>query len=443
MRILMFSWEYPPRVVGGMAHVVAEVSRALVQEGNEVEVITALDEHLPAEETAGGVQIYRVAPYHGRPLNFFAWVHQLNLAMLEKGVSLCRRKHFDLIHAHDWLVAYPGRALKHIFHLPLFASIHATEFGRNNGLHNDDQRYIGEVEWWLTYEAWKVICNSRYMREEVKTVFNLPADKIEIIPNGIRPAAFQAEKIDPAVRQRFAAPGEKLIFFIGRLVREKGVQLLLEALPMIRERFPGTRLVVAGSGPFEEELRRTALHLGVDRFVTFAGYIDEPLRNQLYAQADVAAFPSLYEPFGLVALEAMATGTPVVVSDTGGFAETVEHEVNGLRAAAGDASDLAWQITRLLAEPELAQRLARRGLLDVEEKYSWPSIARQYEALYQKVVFSETARRWRREGEELARHPAPQPGQQPARQPAHELNRHPDRQFASADRIPALNRSRS
>jgi glycogen(starch) synthase len=407
MRILMLSWEYPPRVVGGMAHVVAEVSRALVQEGNEVDVITALDEHLAAAETMDGVKVHRVAPYHGRPLNFFAWVHQLNLAMLEKGVTLCRRKNFDLIHAHDWLVAYPGRALKHIFHLPLIASVHATEFGRNNGLHNDDQRYIGEVEWWLTYEAWKVICNSRYMREEVETVFNLPSDKIEIIPNGIRPAAFQVRKVDPAVRQRFAAPGEKLILFIGRLVREKGVQVLLEALPMIRDHFPDTRLVVAGRGPFEEDLRRTALNLGVDRFVTFAGYIDEPVRNQLYAQADVAAFPSLYEPFGLVALEAMATGTPVVVSDTGGFAETVEHEVNGIRAQTGNAGDLARQITRLLAEPELARRLSHRGLLEVEEKYSWSSLSRQYEALYQKVVFSDAARRWRREVEQPARQPAP------------------------------------
>ncbi|HOA34841.1 MAG TPA: glycosyltransferase family 4 protein [Bacillota bacterium] len=397
MRILMLTWEYPPRVIGGIAHVVSELSRALAGEGNEVEVITTLEENLPHTEKNEGVIIHRVLPYHGRPLNFFAWVHQLNLAMLEKGVSLCLRRRFDLVHAHDWLVAYAARGIKHIFHMPLIASIHATEFGRNQGLHNDEQRYIGEVEWFLTYEAWRVICNSRYMREEIEGVFNLPPDKISIIPNGIRPAAFQVSAPDPAVRQKFAAPGEKIIFFIGRLVREKGVQLLLEALPMIRDRFPNVRAVIAGQGPYAEELHRLSLNLGLDRQVTFAGFIDEETRNQLYAHADVAVFPSHYEPFGLVALEAMATGTPVVVSDTGGFSETVNHGVNGIRAATGNAADLAGQVCALLGNPGLARRLARQALQDVEDKYSWPSIARQYESIYQQIVFSPEARRWRRE----------------------------------------------
>ncbi|MGB4125797.1 MAG: glycosyltransferase family 4 protein, partial [Dethiobacteria bacterium] len=312
-----------------------------------------------------------------------------------------QRRRFDLVHAHDWLVAYAGRGIKHIFQMPLIASIHATEFGRNHGLHNDEQRYIGEVEWSLTYEAWRVICNSRYMREEIESVFNLPPDKISIIPNGIRPAAFQVSSPDPAVRQRFAASQEKILFFIGRLVREKGVQVLLEALPIIKERIPNVRVVIAGRGPYAEELHRISLHLGLDQQVTFAGYIDEETRNQLYAHADVAVFPSLYEPFGLVALEAMATGTPVVVSDTGGFAETVVHGVNGIRVAPGNASELAGQVCTLLGDPELARRLAGRALQDVEEKFSWPSIARRYEAIYQQIVFSPEARRWRREADRL------------------------------------------
>lgn len=396
MRILMLTWEYPPRVVGGIAHVVSELSRALVQEGCEIDVITTLEENLPESEVRDGVNIHRVAPYHGRPLNFFAWVHQLNLAMLERGVRLCNGKRYDLVHAHDWLVAYAGRGLKHSFQIPLVASVHATEFGRNNGLHNDEQRYIGEVEWLLTYEAWRVICNSRYMREEIEGVFNLPPDKISIIPNGIRPEAFQVAAPDPAVRQRFAGPGEKILFFIGRLVREKGVQVLLGALPQIRERFPDVRVIIAGQGPYGEELHRLSVHLGLDRQVTFAGYIDEETRNQLYAQADLAIFPSLYEPFGLVALEAMAAGTPVVVGDSGGFAETVEHGVNGVRVPAENSSALAEQVCTLLGDPELGRRLARRALQDVSDNYSWASIARRYEEIYQQIVFSPEAGRWRK-----------------------------------------------
>ncbi|NLA04437.1 MAG: glycosyltransferase family 4 protein [Firmicutes bacterium] len=401
MRILMLTWEYPPRVVGGIAHVVSELSRALVQEGDEVTVITTLEENLPAHEEKDGVMIHRVAPYHGRPLNFFAWVHQLNLAMMEQGVRLGLEQPFDLVHAHDWLVAYAGKGLKHIFRLPLIASIHATEFGRNHGLHNDAQRYIGEVEWSLTYEAWRVICNSRYMREEIEGVFNLPPDKISIVPNGIRAEAFRVSSPDPGVRRQFAAPGEKILFFIGRLVREKGVQVLLQALPQIEERFPGVRAVIAGQGPYGEELHRLSLHSGIDRRVTFAGYIDEETRNQLYALADAAVFPSLYEPFGLVALEAMATGTPVVVSDTGGFAETVEHGVNGVRVAVENAAALADQICLLLGNPDLARRLSQRALKDVAEHYGWPAIARRYEEIYQRVVYSTGARRWREGGSSL------------------------------------------
>ncbi|MGB4564768.1 MAG: glycosyltransferase family 4 protein [Dethiobacteria bacterium] len=396
MRILMLSWEYPPRVIGGLAQHVAEISRALVQEGNEVKVITAYDEHSPAWEEDEGVEVYRVPPYHGRPLNFLSWVHQLNFSMLEKGVQLCRQEDFDLVHAHDWLVAYAARALKHIFHLPLIATIHATEYGRNGGLHNDEQRYISDVEWWLTYESWRVICCSQYMREELERVFQLPGDKIRVIYNGIRPQAFQVSGKDPAVRDRYAAPGEKILFFIGRLVREKGVQVLLEALPLLRDRFP-VRLVVAGKGPYEEELHRLARQLGVDGQVAFAGFVDDYTRNQLYAQAEVAVFPSLYEPFGLVALEAMAAGTPVVVGNCGGFMETVQQGVNGLRAAVGDPVDLARQISLLLEDRELAAKIARRALADVAEKFSWTILARQTEALYRKVVFSPEARRWRRE----------------------------------------------
>ena len=407
MRILMLSWEYPPRVVGGIAHVVSELSRALVQEGNEVTVITTLEENLPEHEEKDGVSIYRVAPYHGRPLNFFAWVHQLNLAVLEQGVRLGLEQPFDLIHAHDWLVAYAGRGLKHIFRRPLIASIHATEFGRNQGLHNDEQRYIGEVEWSLTYEAWRVICNSRYMREEIEGVFNLPPDKISIVSNGIRPEAFRVSSPDPVVRRQFAAPEEKIIFFIGRLVREKGVQVLLEALPRMEQQLgQPVRAIIAGQGPYGEELHRISLHLGIDRRVTFAGYIDEEKRNQLYALADVAVFPSLYEPFGLVALEAMATGTPVVVSDTGGFAETVEHGVNGVRVAVEDAAALAEGVCTLLGNPPLAGRLSKRALKDVTDHYAWPAIARRYEEIYEQVVYSSGARLWREGSSGLKHEPA-------------------------------------
>ena len=402
MKIIMLTWEYPPRVIGGLAHHVAELSRALVREGNQVEVITASGEDLPEQEVREGVRVHRVKPYHGEPLNFFSWMQQLNLAMMEKGSVLCRRENFDLVHAHDWLVAYAGRGLKHVYHLPLMATIHATEYGRNGGLHNREQYYVSEVEWWLTFEAWKVICCSRFMREELEQVFSLPSDKVEVIVNGIRPAAFQVREKDRAFRERYAAPDEKLIFFIGRLVREKGVQVLLEALPDIRKQVPGVRLVVAGKGPCEQEFHHLAACLGLEGTVHFVGYIDEESRNQLYALSDLAVFPSLYEPFGLVALEAMATGAPVVVGNCGGFMETVEHGVNGLRAECGDAEDLSRQICRILLDPPYGERLSRQALKDSREKFSWEAVARKTAGVYKAILGSPEAKKWRNETEDPA-----------------------------------------
>lgn len=397
MQILMLSWEFPPFSVGGLSQHVYELSRAMAGEGMNVEVITTASSS-PSAEIVDGVIVHRVEPYPGRQLNFITWVQQLNLAMLEKGVSLNNRTGgFDIIHAHDWLAAYAGRGLKNIYHLPLIATIHATEHGRNGGLFTEEQKYIGEVEWQLIYDSWKTICCSQYMEEELATVFQTPRDKIEIIPNGVSPESFQISSPDNSIREHFAPHGEKIIFYVGRLVQEKGVQVLLRALPLVREQCPDARVVIAGTGPYEEELQRQAAIQGLDQHVIFAGYIDDYTRNQLYHWSTAAVFPSFYEPFGIVALEAMAAGTPVVVGDVGGFRETVKHGENGLKAVPGDPASLARQIGTLLSSPDLAKKLARKALFDLHHQFSWKSIARDTIAVYREVISTPEARIWKEE----------------------------------------------
>ncbi|HHX75506.1 MAG TPA: glycosyltransferase family 4 protein, partial [Firmicutes bacterium] len=258
MRILMFSWEYPPRIVGGLARHVAELSVALTESGAaDVHVIT-IDEDAssPDEEVCGGVHVWRVRPYHLVPRDFISGILQYNLAMLEKTLSLFLAGHdFDLIHAHDWLVAYAARAVKHAVRRPLVATIHATEYGRNHGLYTDEQRYISDVEWWLTYEAWKVICCSTYMFHELQRIFHLPDDKIAVIPNGVDVRQFAAGRIDAKIRERYAAPDEKIVFFVGRLVREKGIHVLLDAAPQVLAAEPKVKFIVAGKGPALDALR--------------------------------------------------------------------------------------------------------------------------------------------------------------------------------------------
>ncbi len=397
MKVLMLSWEFPPFNVGGISQHVYELSRALVEDGVEVDVVTNASSP-PYEEEVDGIKVHRVLAYHGHPVNFISWVHQFNFAMMERAASLINsEENFDLIHAHDWLTAYAARGLKHIFHLPMVATIHATEYGRNGGLFTEEQRYIGEIEWWLTYEAWKVICCSRFMEEEIKGVFNLPEDKVQIIPNGIRPRAFQVDEIDYRVKERFVPNQEKIIFFIGRLVKEKGVQDLLRSFPLVREQFPGARFVIAGSGLYEEELRRISTAMGIEDYVHFVGYIDNHTRNQLYQLSSVAVFPSHYEPFGLVALEAMASETPVIVGDVGGFQEIVKHGSNGLRVVPDNPEHLAEQINYLLDTPEVSRKLVENASRDIREKYSWSGVARTTSSTYSEIISSPELVEWRRQ----------------------------------------------
>lgn len=388
MRVLMFTWEYPPRVVGGLARHVSELSVALSADDVTVDVITVdEDGTAPAFERLNGVNVYRVRPFHLVPRDFISGILQLNLVLTQQVLALMKQgEEYDLVHAHDWLVAYAARAVKHAARLPLVATIHATEYGRNRGLHNDEQRYISDVEWWLTYESWKVICCSHYMEQELQRVFHLPADKIETVPNGVDPGQFHAGRFDVSVRDRFAAPDEKIIFFVGRLVQEKGVSVLLDAVPRILSQFPKTKFVIAGKGPAMDGLRSQARNMGIESRLYFTGYIDDLTRNALYHASSAAVFPSLYEPFGIVALEAMAAHVPVVVSDTGGLSEIVEHGVDGLKCYTGNATSLADQVCALLADESLGRRLADRAMRKVETDYSWQEIAGRTRNIYEHVL---------------------------------------------------------
>ena len=242
------------------------------------------------------------------------------------------------------------------------------------------------MEWWLGYEAWRVIHCSRFMGGELRQIFQLPQDKLRMIPNGVFPGDFAAEPPPPGFREQYAAPDEKILFHVGRLVREKGLDVLLEAMPHILARFPQAKLVIAGRGGHEEELKEHAQRLGIYHRIYFAGYIDDKTRNWLYRLADAAVFPSLYEPFGIVALEAMAAGTPPVVSDTGGLSEVVEHGRNGLKARTGNPLSLAENILWMLLYPHRAARLRHQAYEDVQKLYGWDDIAVETQRVYHEVL---------------------------------------------------------
>jgi glycogen(starch) synthase len=385
-RVLILSWEYPPLIEGGLARHVRKLSEALVGLGVEVHVLTRGGEDAPANEIAAGVEVHRIRePAHPTDLDEFVnWVGQMNADMLEAGVELGEAFDFDLVHGHDWLVAGACDQLARRFEAPLVTTIHATEYGRHQGWVKDHpQAYIHGVERWITNRSQRVIACSAYMQEQIADIFAVAPGRITVIPNGIDPADLPQPGAEELARLRagFAAPEERLVLLIGRLVYEKGFQLALEAMPRLIAAVPGTRFLVAGSGTHEEELRKQAKELGLMEHGTFLGWIGDDVLRSLYGIADLTVVPSIYEPFGLVALEAMASGCPVIVADTGGLREVVPHELAGLRFRPRDPAALAEVAIRVLSDPDLEARLVAEAHEHVR-RFDWTDIAAQTAEVY-------------------------------------------------------------
>ena len=394
MKILMLSWEYPPRIVGGISRVVHDLSHRLIKDGHDVTVVTYKDGDVPYFENDKGVKVYRVDNYMITPNSFIDWIMQLNFNMIAKASELINNgEKFDVIHAHDWLVAYASKALKNSYGIPIVATIHATEAGRNSGIHDEVQRYINDTEWMLTYEATEVIVNSNYMKNEIQRLFGLPFEKINVVPNGITPTNFSGIERDYDFRRKYASDNEKIILFAGRLVYEKGIQNLIAAMPKILSSYNDAKLIICGRGGMIDELRAQVDHLGIGNKVYFAGYMDHKSLMKMYKCADISVFPSTYEPFGIVALEAMLAEVPVVVSDVGGLNEIVNHGVNGMKSYAGNPNSIADSILTLLYNPELCANVTKRAKLEVKDNYSWAKIAQDSHFIYQKAICQTMAER--------------------------------------------------
>jgi glycogen synthase len=401
VRVLLISWEWPPVLYGGLGRHVHALALALAELGHEVTVVTqhaegaAYDEIVPVSPRSS-VRVVRVP--EDPPLvpqsELLAWVMALNHALTRAALRVAEETRPEVVHAHDWLVAHAATAVKSALGVPLVATVHATEAGRHQGwLPGPVNRAIHSVEWWLTYEARRVIACSSYMRWEVTRLFDLPPASVDVVRNGLD---LETWAVPPAAvaetRAAYAAgPGAPLLVYAGRLEYEKGVHDLLAAMPRLRRRHPGLRLVVAGRGTHADELRALARRLRLGRAVRFVGFLDEGELRALAAAADAAIVPSIYEPFGMVALEAAAAGTPLVVADTGGLREFVAHGVTGLRFSPGDVAGLADAVTSLLTDEVLARRLVRDARATVARDYSWAGVAADTAEVYSRAVREERA----------------------------------------------------
>jgi len=376
MKILMLSWEYPPRIIGGISRVVYDLAQNLGEIGNDVHVLTCWEPYTKEYEIDKNVTVHRVHVYNNPSNNFVEWVMQLNFVMLEYAIKLVQNNKFDIIHAHDWLVAYAARVLKKSYNIPLITTIHATEYGRNNGIHTDMQRTINNVEKWLINESDRLIVNSNYMKDELLSIFNIQSDKISIISNGVDLKKFDDIYADAAFRENYAAQNEKIVFYVGRLVNEKGLHILLDAIPKILSTFNNVKFVIAGKGPCLNNLIELSQKLNIRNRVYFTGFVSEEVLLKLYKCSDIAVFPSTYEPFGIVALEGMVAGIPVVVSDTGGLNEIVNHKEDGMKFYSGNSNSLADCILELLGDESLSNSIRNVALQRVHKLYNWNNISK-------------------------------------------------------------------
>lgn len=395
MRICHLSWEYPPVVYGGLGRHVHAIAREQARAGHEVVVVShvGIDSDdgtaQPIDEVVDGVRVIRVVrdapfvPFDSETL--LGWVAGLTSAMTRAALALARTFDFEVVHAHDWLTAHAASIVtsasdrESAASVPWVHTVHATEAGRHQGwLPGDLSRAIHSIERWSVHGADRVIVCSQHMRWEVDRLFAMP--DAAVIPNGVDVSSILVDvQLRDEIRTRY---GNHLIVHTGRLEWEKGAHTLIEALPRLRRSFPDLQCVIAGRGSQAEALVDLARRKRVLSRVHIRGWMPESELRALVAAADVAVVPSLYEPFGIVALEAAAVNTPVVAARAGGLSEFLADDRHGFGFTPGAPASLASAIRDCWSDPVEARKRVRRAHDYVQAQHGWAAIAERTIAEY-------------------------------------------------------------
>ncbi len=414
MKMAVLVYEYPPKIVGGLGTYAAEITRKFVLLGHDVSVFTMNDDMggLPTRELWRGIEIHR--PIHidvsdslpdvvaedvrkwGRGIQLFSEILIYNYLSAAKLVNeLVRKEEFkyDIVVAHDWLSVIAGAAIKKELDLPLVFHVHSTEKGRTLG---NGSEVISNIERRGGQMADLIVTVSHAMKDEL-TKLGFPTEKIQVCHNGVDPQKYCREEVGEAevkkVRQMYGLEDNDLMaLYIGRLVWVKGVDKLIMAMPQVLKKVPNIKLVVVGLGEMRDYLEKLVDNLKLQEVVKFRfEFIPEEERIAHYAACDVAVFPSLYEPFGIVALEAMSMEKPVVVGASGisGMREVVVPsgpDQCGFHVNPSDAADIAWGIINAVQDPQKRVRLGQNGRRRVLQEFSWNVIAKRTAQLYSELL---------------------------------------------------------
>ena len=414
MKIAVLVYEYPPKIVGGLGTYAAEITRKFVLMDNDVTVFTMNDDAgtLPRREIWRGIEIHR--PLHidvsdslpdviaedikkwGRGLHLFGKLLVYNYLTASKLINELIRKEgvkYDVVVAHDWLSIMGGITVKKESGLPLVFHVHSTEKGRTLG---NGSSVVSNIELRGANMADMIVTVSYAMKDEL-IQSGFPREKIQVAYNGVdpqkyNPASFPAEQVRK-IRELYGLKDDDyMILFLGRLVGVKGVDKLIMAMPHILSKIPKAKLVIVGVGDQQEYLTNLTRTMRLNDYVRFRfDFIPEEERILHYAACEVAAFPSYYEPFGIVALEAMSMEKPVVVGAAGvsGMREIVicrGEEQCGYHIDPNNPSDIAWGIISALRDPEKRKWLGKNGRKRVLNEFTWDKIGEKTLELYGNIV---------------------------------------------------------
>lgn len=412
MRIGFFVWEYPPRLVGGLGTYAEYITREFIELGHDVTVFTLNPGNLKTREVWRGVEVHRpliadasnVFPFivtedlkrWGTNIRFFNDIFIYNILSATKFINQLVRKdnvHYDVVCVHDWLSSIAGMIMKNETKIPVVFHVHSTEWGRSGG---QGSTVVSYLEHSMAEVADHIITVSYAMRDDlIRHGWNAP--KISVVWNGVDPERYDPEKCAPEdvrrLREKYGVGEDgQMILFLGRLTWVKGVRNLVQAMPLVLGEYPKAKLVILGKGEMEKDIIETAGRLGVkDNVICNFEFVPEDERILHYAASDVCVFPSVYEPFGIVSLEAMAMKKPVVVGARGvvGFREQVVAsgpEQNGVHVNGEDPADIAWGIKEVLRDPQRAKVWGENGRNRVQQYFTWRKVAEETIEIYSSLI---------------------------------------------------------
>lgn len=393
MRVLAVSWEYPPTMYGGLGRHVDALSQAQVRAGDDVVVLTQAAAGTPVVSPGGPGQP-RVVRFVGEPggpdvyRDTAAFVQLLQAGLVEAYEGHLSGWAPHVIHGHDWVVAQALDTLGERTGAPVVATVHATETGLYQG-HVDTpfSRWRHGIEQHLVRQAQRTIVCSAAMAREVTAGLGAEHARVRVVPNGVDAERWVTTRDQRRrARESLGVDGRPLLVLVGRLEHEKGAQDAVEALRLLSRRHPDAVLVLVGEGARHHDLGAQAAAAGLGERVRLVGRLADDAVAALVASADVALVPSRYEPFGLVALEAMAAGTAVVASATGGLSEIVEDGVSGLVVPPADPQALADAVGVLIEHPSRADALREAAVQRARRDFGWGSVAARTRAVYSEVL---------------------------------------------------------